>query len=87
MRTSPIQAPVGPTVAYLRIDLQAIAAMPADLRAHTRYRGDLFSPSDAFYATYHMVEPDAFYHREDQWQYPDVDRTRSQRRTFMRTSS
>jgi hypothetical protein len=60
------------------------AAMPADLRAHTRYPGDLFRLQTALYATYHMVEPDAFYHREDQWQYPDVDQDRSNVTPFMR---
>jgi len=61
-----------------------LAAMPADLRAHTRYPGDLFRLQTAFYATYHMVEPDAFYHREDQWQYPDVDQDKSNVAPFMR---
>ena len=61
-----------------------LAAMPADLRAHTRYPGDLFRLQTALYATYHMVEPDAFYHREDQWQYPDVDQDRSNVTPFMR---
>ncbi|HEV8217001.1 MAG TPA: UPF0182 family protein, partial [Gemmatimonadaceae bacterium] len=61
-----------------------IAAMPADLRAHTRYPGDLFRLQTALYANYHMVEPDAFYHREDQWQYPDVDQDRSNVTPFMR---
>jgi len=61
-----------------------LTAMPADLRAHTRYPGDLFRLQTALYATYHMVEPDAFYHREDQWQYPDVDQDRSNVTPFMR---
>jgi uncharacterized protein len=61
-----------------------LAAMPADLRAHLRYPGDLFRLQTSLYATYHMVEPDAFYHREDQWQYPDVDQDRSNVTPFMR---
>ena len=61
-----------------------LAAMPADLRAHLRYPGDLFRLQTSLYATYHMVEPDAFYHREDQWQYPDVDADRSNVTPFMR---
>jgi len=60
------------------------AAMPADLRAHMRYPGDLFRLQTSLYATYHMVDPDAFYHREDQWQYPDVDNDRSNVTPFMR---
>ncbi len=51
-----------------------LSAMPADLRAHLRYPGDLFRLQTSMYATYHMVEPDAFYHREDQWQYPGGDK-------------
>ena len=53
-----------------------MSAMPKDLRAHLRYPADLFRQQTALYATYHMVDPDAFYHREDQWQYPDVERGR-----------
>ncbi len=60
------------------------ASMPADLRAHMRYPGDLFRLQTALYATYHMVEPDAFYHREDQWQFPDIDPDRSNTSPFMR---
>jgi uncharacterized membrane protein (UPF0182 family) len=47
-----------------------ISAMPADIRRHVRYPGDLFKIQTNLHATYHMTEPDAFYHREDQWQIP-----------------
>jgi uncharacterized membrane protein (UPF0182 family) len=47
-----------------------IAAMPADIRRHVRYPGDLFRIQTALHATYHMLQPEAFYHREDQWQIP-----------------
>ena len=47
-----------------------LTAMPADIRRHVRYPGDLFRLQAALHATYHMTEPDAFYHREDQWQIP-----------------
>jgi hypothetical protein len=47
-----------------------ISAMPADVRRHVRYPGDLFRLQTALHATYHMTQPDAFYHREDQWQIP-----------------
>ncbi|HST08134.1 MAG TPA: UPF0182 family protein, partial [Gemmatimonadaceae bacterium] len=50
--------------------LKPISAMPADVRRHVRYPGDLFRIQTALHATYHMTEPDAFYHREDQWQIP-----------------
>ena len=47
-----------------------LVAMPADIRRHVRYPGDLFRIQTALHATYHMTQPDAFYHREDQWQIP-----------------
>ena len=53
-----------------------MSAMPNNLRAHLRYPADLFRQQTALYATYHMIDPDAFYHREDQWQYPDVEKGR-----------
>ena len=46
--------------------------MPADLRAHVRYPEDLFRVQTALFATYHMANPETFYHREDQWQIPNV---------------
>lgn len=61
-----------------------LTAMPADLRAHLRYPGDLFRQQTALYATYHMVDPDAFYHREDQWQYPSVEQGTPNVNPFMR---
>jgi uncharacterized membrane protein (UPF0182 family) len=45
-------------------------AMPADLRAHVRYPGELFRAQAVLQTTYHMLEPSTFYHREDQWQIP-----------------
>ena len=63
---------------------QPLAAMPADLRAHMRYPGDLFRQQTSLYATYHMVDPDAFYHREDQWQYPAVEKGAPNVNPFMR---
>jgi uncharacterized membrane protein (UPF0182 family) len=50
--------------------LQPLAKMPADLRAHIRYPEDLFRVQTTLYATYHMANPETFYHREDQWQIP-----------------
>jgi uncharacterized membrane protein (UPF0182 family) len=47
-----------------------LAAMPADIRRHLRYPGQLFRIQAALQATFHMDESDAFYHREDQWQIP-----------------
>src|SRR6185369_14887106 len=52
--------------------LQPLDSMPADLRAHVRYPQDLFQLQTALFATYHMANPETFYHREDQWQIPNV---------------
>jgi uncharacterized membrane protein (UPF0182 family) len=54
--------------------LRPIEEMPADLRAHVRYPEDLFRVQTALYATYHMSDPETFYHREDQWQIPRATR-------------
>jgi uncharacterized membrane protein (UPF0182 family) len=47
-----------------------LAEMPADIRRHVRYGADLFRIQTALHATYHMLQPETFYHREDQWQIP-----------------
>jgi uncharacterized membrane protein (UPF0182 family) len=52
--------------------LQPLDSMPGDLRAHVRYPQDLFQLQTALFATYHMANPETFYHREDQWQIPNV---------------
>ena len=52
--------------------LQPIDSMPADLRAHVRYPEDLFRLQTSLFATYHMADPETFYHREDQWQIPNL---------------
>lgn len=41
--------------------------MPADLRAHTRYPELLFRAQAEIYRTYHMLDPDSFYNKEDLW--------------------
>src|SRR5437870_11966499 len=53
---------------------QPLDAMSADLRSHLGYPEDLFRVQTDLYATYHMAEPDVFYHREDQWQKPGLSR-------------
>ena len=50
--------------------LRGMETMPADIRAHVRYPEDLFRAQTALYATFHMTDPETFYHREDQWQIP-----------------
>jgi uncharacterized membrane protein (UPF0182 family) len=52
--------------------LQPLDSMPADVRAHLRYPEDLFRLQTELFATYHMADPETFYHREDQWQIPEA---------------
>jgi len=59
-------------------------SMPADLRSHLRYPEDLFRIQSDMYATYHMSEPEIFYHREDQWQKPVLSRTGEAQDPFVR---
>nr|AUN36812.1 rhomboid family integral membrane protein [uncultured bacterium] len=47
--------------------------MPADLRAHIRYPDGIYRIQTGLYTTYHMDDPEDFYHREDQWQIPVAD--------------
>jgi uncharacterized membrane protein (UPF0182 family) len=41
--------------------------MPADLRAHARYPETMFRIQSEIYRTYHMLDPQAFYNKEDMW--------------------
>ncbi|PWT97687.1 MAG: UPF0182 family protein [Terriglobia bacterium] len=41
--------------------------MPADLRSHARYPETLFSIQAEIYRTYHMLDPQSFYNKEDLW--------------------
>lgn len=61
-----------------------LSAMPADVRRHLRYPADLFRLQTALYATYHMVQPETFYHREDQWQIPEGLTKNSSENPYMR---
>jgi hypothetical protein len=49
-----------------------LSSMPADIRRHIRYPEDLYRVQTELYATYHMDDAELFYHREDQWQIPEV---------------
>jgi uncharacterized protein len=46
---------------------QPASEMPADLRAHARYPETLFSAQAEIYRTYHMLDPQSFYNKEDLW--------------------
>src|SRR5256886_17040305 len=63
---------------------QPLDAMSADLRAHLRYPEDLFRVQTDMYATYHMSEPEIYYHREDQWQKPVLSRPGERPDPFLR---
>ncbi|MBD3315781.1 MAG: UPF0182 family protein [Chitinivibrionales bacterium] len=54
--------------------------MPSYLKEHIRYPTDYFTVQAQMYAAYHMVEPDAFYQREDLWEFA-TERYRAQFQT------
>jgi uncharacterized membrane protein (UPF0182 family) len=64
--------------------LKPLSQMPADLRAHLRYPTEIFRIQSQLYATYHMDEPETFYHREDQWAIPSAGQANESERRFMR---
>jgi hypothetical protein len=45
----------------------AASEMSADLRAHVRYPETMFRIQAEIYRTFHMLDPEAFYNREDLW--------------------
>lgn len=60
--------------AYARIfpgAFRPLADLSPDLQRHLRYPNGIFRIQATLLGTYHMKEPDAFYHREDQWQIPE----------------
>ena len=44
--------------------------MPDNLKEHIRYPKDLFQVQAELYSTYHMMDPDVFYNKEDYWNTP-----------------
>jgi uncharacterized membrane protein (UPF0182 family) len=50
--------------------LKPLAQMPEDLQRHIRYPEDFFAIQARKYATYHMLEPQVFYNKEDLWAVP-----------------
>ncbi len=47
-----------------------LGAMSPELRKHIRYPEDFFLVQSDIYRTYHMKDPQVFYNREDQWDFP-----------------
>jgi uncharacterized membrane protein (UPF0182 family) len=66
-----IFAPDDPIIsAYQRLFpnlFRPASEMPADLRAHARYPETLFSVQAEIFRTYHMLDPQSFYNKEDLW--------------------
>jgi uncharacterized membrane protein (UPF0182 family) len=66
-----IFAPDDPIIsAYQRLfpDLfRAVSEMPPDLRSHARYPETLLRIQAEIYRTYHMLDPQSFYNKEDLW--------------------
>jgi len=50
--------------------LKPLDKMPEALRRHIRYPEDFFSIQARKYATYHMLDPQVFYNKEDLWALP-----------------
>ena len=50
--------------------LKPLSEMPADLQRHIRYPEDFFTIQARKYATYHMLDPQVFYNKEDLWAVP-----------------
>lgn len=49
---------------------QPLANLPSDLQSHLRYPTDLFKVQSERLLSYHMLDPQVFYNREDQWEIP-----------------
>ncbi len=56
--------------------VKPLAEMPAGLRAHLRHPPGYFNVQTALYATYHMLDVNTFYNKEDQWSVPVVGNKR-----------
>jgi uncharacterized membrane protein (UPF0182 family) len=63
--------PTDPIIqAYARLFpklFQPASQMPADLREHARYPEGMFRIQAEMYRNFHMLDPEAFYNKEDSW--------------------
>ncbi|MGH7344561.1 MAG: UPF0182 family protein [Candidatus Rokuibacteriota bacterium] len=50
--------------------IKPLDQMPEGLRRHIRYPEDFFAIQARKYATYHMLDPQVFYNKEDLWALP-----------------
>ncbi|NIP74334.1 MAG: UPF0182 family protein, partial [Gammaproteobacteria bacterium] len=56
--------------------VRPLKEMPAGLRAHIRHPPGYFDVQASMYATYHMLDVNTFYNKEDQWSIPVVGQKR-----------
>jgi uncharacterized protein len=67
--------PKDPVVATWRKIFPALfkdfSKMPPDLVKHIRYPEDYFVAQSNILRTFHMTNPDTFYNKEDQWDFPN----------------
>ena len=52
--------------------IRPFSELPQGLREHLRHPIDYFNVQAFMYATYHMLEVNTFYNKEDQWEVPVV---------------
>jgi hypothetical protein len=57
---------------------QPFSEMPAELRRHARYPEVFFRTQAEIYRTFHMLDPQAFYNKEDLWDVAKTARTLGQ---------
>jgi uncharacterized membrane protein (UPF0182 family) len=56
--------------------MRPLSEMPPGLRAHLRHPSTFFNIQATMYATYHMLDVNTFYNKEDQWSVPVVGQKR-----------
>jgi uncharacterized membrane protein (UPF0182 family) len=56
--------------------IRPLGEMSASLREHLRHPADYFNVQAEMYATYHMLDVNTFYNKEDQWSVPAVGEVR-----------
>ena len=56
--------------------IRPLDELVASLRTHLRHPVGFFNVQAEMYATYHMLDVNTFYNKEDQWSVPEVDDAR-----------
>ncbi|MGE5453839.1 MAG: UPF0182 family protein [Methylocystaceae bacterium] len=65
--TDPIIKAMGGTFSKL---FKPMESMPTALKSHVRYPEDLFKVQTQMLTTFHMLDPQVFYYKEDKWSIP-----------------